>query len=108
MKLLLLLVQLRHISTEVEEEGEDKTEIYYIQTAKTSLLLLRFFPEARSHTPTNIGITRCITIGGDILVVVSDGADIWVALRFTYHLYSVRNARAGIRIVKKKLWATHH
>ncbi len=33
--------------------------------------------------PTNIGITR------GTHVVVSDGVDIWVALRFSYHLYIV-------------------
>ena len=34
-------------------------------------------------------------------MVVSHGVDIWVALRFSYHLYDVRNARTGVRIVKK-------
>ena len=36
--------------------------------------------------PTNIGITRG-TPSVTALLVVSDGVDIWVALRFSYHLY---------------------
>ena len=51
--------------------------------------------------PTSIGITRG-TLSVAILVAVTDGVDILVALRSSFHLYSVRNARAGLRIVKRK------
>ncbi len=36
------------------------------------------------ENPTDISITRG-TLSVAILVVVSDGVDIWVALRFSYH-----------------------
>ena len=42
------------------------------------------------------------------LVVVSDGVNFWFALQFSYHLHGIRNARAGVRIVKKNLRTTHH
>ncbi len=37
------------------------------------------------------------------LVVVRDGVEIWVALRFPYHLYGIKNVRAGVRTVKKPI-----
>ena len=41
-----------------------------------------------------------------LVVLVSDGVDVWVALRFfmslIYHLHSVSTPGAGVTIVKKK------
>ncbi len=71
-----------------------------------------------SDDPTNVGIARgTLTLGGDTIVVVSDGVDIWVAPRFSCHLYLLYNldsvgtpGQVLHRIVKKKktLRATHH
>ncbi len=61
----------------------------------------------RCYHPTNIGVIRG-TLSVAILVVVSNGLAMWVALRFLYDLYAVRNATSGVVrntvecIVKKK------
>ena len=79
------------------------------QPTKVAFYDLSAPPRVKKKTknnPTNIGFTRG-TPSVTTLVVVSDGVTIWVAPRFSHHLYGVRNTRAGVRIVKKSLRATH-